>query len=219
MPKEIDMKSIYTFPSTLLAATLAFAAAPAHAQKPASDPGTSRELVVQSKTEDRGWFDWLPSLTNKADPNVIGVKLASDKRNYRVGEKMRLTVSVDQDAYLYVFSKGSAGKKPTLLYPNKYQANELVKAKSKVSIPGEKDKWEIKVAGPSGTDSVYALASSKPINERDKRKFLAELSDGAPFASLERSDEEVFRELVVQPKSSTKTGTNKIQLKIVDPKS
>jgi hypothetical protein len=215
------MNAIFTFPTTLLAVSLVGALAPAHAQQPATDPGTTRELVVQNKTEQRGLWDSLLSLfTSQTDPDAIAVKLVPDKRSgtYRVGEKMRLTVSVDQDAYLYVFSKSSAGK-PKLLYPNKYQSDERVKAKSKISIPAEKAKWEIKVAGPSGTDEVVAFASSKQISPSQKRKIFAELSAATPIASLERSDEEVFRELVVQPKSSTKTGKDRVNLKIVAPNS
>jgi hypothetical protein len=82
------------------------------------------------------------------------------------------------NGYLYAVMLGSDGKSFYLLYPNKLDQDNQIKANVTYKFP--KPGWSIKAAGPEGTNRVLFVVSQSP---RDPKIFaLDELSGGGPFA-------------------------------------
>jgi len=82
------------------------------------------------------------------------------------------------NGYLYAVMLGSDGKSFYLLYPNKLDQDNQIKANVTYKFP--KPGWSIKAAGPEGTNRVLFVVSQSP---RDPKIFaLDEGSGGGPFA-------------------------------------
>jgi hypothetical protein len=82
------------------------------------------------------------------------------------------------NGYLYAVMLGSDGKSFYLLYPNKLDQDNQIKANVTYKFP--KPGWTIKAAGPEGTNRVLFVVSQSP---RDPKIFaLDEVSGGGPFA-------------------------------------
>ena len=85
--------------------------------------------------------------------------LASSK--LRIGkDKLGLTVTSRQDGYLYIALAGSDGKSLYLLYPNKLDDNNMVKAGQTLQLPHQA--WQIDTAGPAGKDTLLVMVADSP---------------------------------------------------------
>ena len=88
------------------------------------------------------------------------------------------SVRSNTNGYLYAVMLGSDGKSFYLLYPNKLDQDNQIKANVTYKFP--KPGWSIKAAGPEGTNRVLFVVSQSP---RDPKIFaLDEVSGGGPFA-------------------------------------
>ena len=82
---------------------------------------------------------------------------------YRTGEKIRVFVTPNQDAYVYLFNVEADGA-VTQILPNRFASEALVKANTVKSFPGTGDKFTFDIAGPAGVNKVLALASSTVLD-------------------------------------------------------
>jgi hypothetical protein len=88
------------------------------------------------------------------------------------------SVRSNTNGYLYAVMLGSDGKSFYLLYPNKLDQDNQIKANVTYKFP--KPGWSIKAAGPEGTNRVLFVVSQSP---RDPKIFaLDEVTGGGPFA-------------------------------------
>jgi hypothetical protein len=82
------------------------------------------------------------------------------------------------NGYLYAVMLGSDGKSFYLLYPNKLDQDNQIKANVTYKFP--RPGWSIKAAGPEGTNRVLFVVSQSP---RDPKIFAVDdESGGGPFA-------------------------------------
>jgi len=114
-------------------------------------------------------------------PTELAVKVWTDKDtsgqnvpNYRVGEKIRLYTSVNQDAYVYLFNVNPDGTIDQIL-PNRYASGgNFLKANAVKQFPAEGDNFTFDVGGPAGLNKVLALASKTQLNLDQISQFKAE---------------------------------------------
>lgn len=98
---------------------------------------------------------------------------------YYVGENVRITVSVNQDAYVYLFSI-DAGGEVSLILPNRLSGgSELMKANEVRQFPPAGANWQLTVAGNGGQEQVLAVASKRQLNLSD----IATFKNDQPFAT------------------------------------
>jgi len=139
-------------------------------------------------------------------PGPIAVQAWVDNPNltYAVGQPMRIMVRPLEDAYIAIVDVGSSGR-VSVLYPNHFQRDARVRARSTVMIPSDRAEWQIKVAGPPGVDLVQVIASQKPLT-LPELNALVRTSDENPLVSLGRSAEDFARDLVAQLKPQPAAG-------------
>ena len=90
---------------------------------------------------------------------------------------MDLQIKSNHDGYLYLVLLGSDKKSFYVLYPNKLEKNNFIKAGQTVNLPSQS--WQIKAAGPAGIDHVLVLVSDSP---RDLKSLEALGADSnSPF--------------------------------------
>jgi hypothetical protein len=119
----------------------------------------------------------LEDLYNQRDPRIT---LNVDApRQLRIDtDPMSFTVRPNADGYLYVVMLGSDEKSFYLLFPNRLDGDNRVRAHQTYTMP--RPGWQLKAAGPPGVDRLLFLLSP---SARDAKLFPAE-SDGAggPFS-------------------------------------
>lgn len=82
------------------------------------------------------------------------------------------------NGYLYAVMLGSDGKSFYLLYPNKLDQDNKIKANVSYQFP--KPGWSIKAGGPEGTNRVLFVVSQSP---RDPKIFAQDnAGGGGPFS-------------------------------------
>lgn len=102
------------------------------------------------------------------DTSSIKIRIWSEKAKYRAGEPLRLLFETNRDAYVTLVNIGTTGG-VTILYPNRFSADNRVKAGTVYRVPGSGDNYEIALNGPAGVELVYALVTTQPLkfNEAD----------------------------------------------------
>ena len=80
---------------------------------------------------------------------------------YNVGERIEIFVKPSKDAYILVYDINVDGK-VTLIFPNKYESNNFVRANTIKKIPS-KSTYSLRVSPPYGKEFIQVIASTTPI--------------------------------------------------------
>lgn len=154
-------------PAILLALTaslLAPLAFPAHAT-----PRLSTQSIivnpVPTTLEARVWVDRDASGTRTP--------------TYRIGDTIRIGVSVDEDAYVYLFSVDPDGTVDQIL-PNRLGGGNFVRAGEVRTFPSRNDTFRFNVSGNPGLNKVLVIASRRQLDLSELSSFRA----GQPFADV-----------------------------------
>jgi len=110
----------------------------------------------------------LPALAQQPSPlgleptpvvEPLSVQLWMDKGSYTEGETARITFSVNQSAYVYIFNIQSDGI-VRLIFPNAYSQNNFVSPGIHTLPDGL---YEFLMTPPAGTDHLQIIASLAPL--------------------------------------------------------
>lgn len=146
------MRSIFTI-STIAASALFFTAATDLAS--ADDDIAVHDLSPQQVEAYKA---------GSAKQSSLQVTASVDRKDatYAKGEAVKLKVKVNEDAYVAIYNVGPTGKL-TLLFPNKFQKEGMIKAGHDAQVPPAGSKTEIKVTGDTGAELIKVVASNKPL--------------------------------------------------------
>lgn len=130
---------------------------------------TARDLTVEQNAvyavQHVQTASSAPSTSSTKPSSALKVTAWVDQADntYTIGEKVRLFVKTNKDAYVTVLNVGASGN-TTVLYPNQYQANNRVPANRVVEIPAPGSAASIAVFGPVGNELIKVVASTAPTN-------------------------------------------------------
>ena len=129
-----------------------------------------------------------------AATNPLGVVAWVDHpdNTYAVGERVRLFVQTNKDAYVTVLNVGPAGE-TTVLFPNRYQSDNLVRANTVTEVPDAAGRAHVTVTGPAGAELIKVFASSRPVPLFDA----AQLGAVGPFRAVRGRAGQAARNLQV----------------------
>ncbi|HEX2865374.1 MAG TPA: DUF4384 domain-containing protein [Deinococcales bacterium] len=105
-------------------------------------------------------------IVNPAPNPQVGVRTWVDRTSYRIGQPIRISVSVTRDAYVYLFNINADGTMTTI-FPNAYGSDNFMYAGQTRTFPQSGDGFTFTVSGPVGTDRVLAVASSQQLDMTD----------------------------------------------------
>ena len=142
----------------------------------------------------------LRNIASASDPSYR-VNLKPANTSLRIKQDyLDFTVDSNKDGYLYVFQVGSDKKTFNVLYPNKFDQNNYVRAGNSVRLPGQS--WQIRAAGPAG-DS-YLMAYVSPT----RKDFTKGLDPAIAIGSL-NADDEGLKTLVIEASGSNAGGSSR----------
>ena len=143
-------------------------AAPAPAPAPEKLPPAAPVLASLATLKD---------IEQQSNPRrVVDVKLS--KPVMTIGkDSLNLSIKSSHDGYIYMILLGSDAKSFYVLYPNGLDKNNMIKAGQTVRIP--KPDWEVKAAGPAGTNNLLVMVSDTP--RKLNTLVMAEPTAAEPF--------------------------------------
>lgn len=124
---------------------------PADATRPnaASDPAVPFSVLAG-----------LNDIVQGADSDVQ-VDVRADKSTLRIGrEPLRLRVRSSHDGYVYLYTGGTEKSHLYLLFPNRIDPNNRIKAGMELSLP--RPSWNITASGPPGVNQIVVVVSRSP---------------------------------------------------------
>jgi len=116
---------------------------------------TPQGIIVNPKPGDlkvKVWVDRDPGHTGNAV--------------YQIGDKIKISVTVNRAAYVYLFNINADGT-VDLILPNAYDRNNRLAAGEVRTFPPKGARYEYTITGPEGENYVLALASLRPLSMDD----------------------------------------------------
>ncbi len=114
-------------------------------------------------------------------PIIVSVK--TDKTTYAPGDALRLTFTLNHDAYVYLYNLTADGK-VKLLVPNRFLQDPLFPAGTH-TLPTQG--WVLRVTAPEGIEYLQLVASAAPLSFYEAKAFEADAflvyTNPAAFAS------------------------------------
>lgn len=110
-------------------------------------------------------------LFNEKPSFLVGAKVNRPTCEYREGDALTVQVSSEEDAYLYVLYQQADGQ-VFQAFPNKFQPNNLVKARQSVRVPAENDLFRWVVGKPFGKEVIKVLATKEPVDVLSQPELL-----------------------------------------------
>jgi Domain of unknown function (DUF4384) len=128
----------------------------------------------------------------------VSVDRAGSNPVYNIGDAIRVSVSVSDNAYVYLFSVHADGQIDQIL-PNRLSGgSQFLRAGETRSFPPAGGAYTLSIDGPSGQDKVLAVASKRQLDTSE----IASFRGNQPFATSSiQGQDNLARALsiVVQP--------------------
>lgn len=101
------------------------------------------------------------------DPNApLTVKLWTDKKQYQIGEKIKIYLKGNKPFYARIVYHDAAGRLIQLM-PNPYRSENYFNGGVIYEIPSGRDRFELEVSPPLGLESITLYASTTQLGELD----------------------------------------------------
>ena len=165
----------------VLAALLVAFAGSAAAQAP-----EERQLTIQQT----GILGVQAQPATQVNPLRITAWVDHQDNTYAFGEQVQLFVQTNKDAYVTVLNVDPRGT-TTVLFPNRFQPNNRVRANTVIRVPEQGSGTAITVSGPVGAELIKVIASTDP-----RPPFAAsQLGEAGAFRRLASGPDETARAL------------------------
>ncbi len=101
------------------------------------------------------------------DPSApLAVKVWTDKKEYKAGEKIKVYVKGNKPFYARVVYKDAGGAMVQLL-PNPYRSDNYFNGGAVYEIPSGGDRFDLEVSPPFGEESITVYAGTSPLGDLD----------------------------------------------------
>ena len=102
----------------------------------------------------------------------FNIEVWMDKKEYRIGELVTINIKTSRDCFVTLKNVRSNGK-IWELFPNRYNANNFMKANVRHTIPAINDNFGLTIVDPPGREYIKAIATSVPITEYQITQILS----------------------------------------------
>ena len=123
------------------------------------------DLAEETFQMKKDYQDYLEKfIAAKPNDPSFNVKVRTNKKNtnnqdeYQIGEMVTFFISVEEDCFLTLLDINPGGE-ITVLFPNKYQKNNFVRAGKTIQIPPKDKKFDLKVNPPHGEERLKTIAT------------------------------------------------------------
>ena len=135
-----------------LIVALAFGLLTAYAQQATVE----KQIKVEEKVEG------LQDIKNPESGFKVELWTDREDATYKVGDEIVFYFKTNKDCRLTLLNVGTSGK-THIIFHNKYQKDDLVRAGKEYCVPAKDARWVFKTEGPAGTDLVKAIATLEKV--------------------------------------------------------
>ena len=156
--------------------------------------GSAAAQDARNLTVEQVAFDVVQAPAAAPMTNSLNVSAWVDHRDntYAYGERVRLFVQTNKDAYVTVLNVGPDGA-TTMLFPHRFRSDNRVRANTVTEVPDPASQARIEVRGTTGAELIKVIASTRPVALFDA----AQLASAGSFQTLRTRGEETARNLAV----------------------
>ena len=132
---------------------------------------TSEKQIKIEEKKEAGEVDELEDIENPDADFKVELWTGRKDSVYKVGEEIVFFFKAQKDCRLTLFNIGTSGK-VYIIFPNKHQEDNLVKAGKVYRVPAEKARWVFKASGPAGKELVKAIATlekTELVSDKDTK--------------------------------------------------
>lgn len=115
-----------------------------------------------------------------------GVSVGLSKPVLKIGsDLLEFSITSQRDGYVYVFYRGSQADSFYLLFPNKMDDQNRIKANEALKLP--RATWTVNALGPPGTDRILVMVSETPRDFGNYSLPAEYVSQAGPFGRIRPS--------------------------------
>lgn len=100
-----------------------------------------------------------PTVTSA--PDTFNLQMQVDRSQYRVGERMRVTLTAERDCSLTLVNIEQGQNQATVLYPNRVVQAVRLRAGQATVLPGADSALQLAVLGPAGPQTLVGLCTEE----------------------------------------------------------
>ncbi|HRX79423.1 MAG TPA: DUF4384 domain-containing protein [Pirellulaceae bacterium] len=153
---RVNLLAIVLFLATVSSVSAVDPASPIGTLDSTSREASAGEATVPPSGLRNDLFNDQPSF-------LVAAQVNSPNRDYREGDVLNLQVVAEEDAYLYILYQQADGQ-TFQVFPNKFQPDNLVKARQSVRVPAETDLFRWVVGAPYGEETIKVIATKEPVD-------------------------------------------------------
>ncbi len=156
--KPVSTEQINTQPSSTIIPSLQTSQG---SNLPATQTVTQNKPIKPPQPEKiLASIDTLRDIENQRNPTRI-IEVVPKKTTLKINQDyLDLRIKSSHDGYAYIVLLGSDQKSFYVLYPNKLDKNNSIRAGQVLQIPAKN--WQIKAAGPAGKDHLLVMVTDSP---------------------------------------------------------
>jgi Curli production assembly/transport component CsgG. len=130
------------------------------------DPAGRQLIMLDLITNDpfyatkNRFFQKVKEVSKNQD---FSVQLWTNQGSYKLGDSICFNFRAEENCYLNLVDITSDGK-IRLIFPNRFHPDSYIRGGVTYRIPAEEDGFLFEVEPPTGTDRIYAIASTHPLN-------------------------------------------------------
>ena len=152
------------------------------------------------------------------DPNApLTVKLWTDKKQYQIGEKIKIYLKGNKPFYARIVYQDAADHLIQLM-PNPYRSENYFNGGVIYEIPSGRDRFELEVSPPLGLESITLYASTAQLGELDliPSKGIYMVRTGAMKVGVKTRGVKIAAKKGNRPGSPAEFGEVKIEVNTVE---
>jgi hypothetical protein len=175
-------------------------------------PGTNVGLMAQTQSASRTLSVEQATIKNVVPPSKstlgdgepLEVLAWVDRPDstYARGERVRMFVETNKDAYVTILNVDPEGK-TTVLFPNRYQSDNRIRGARAVEIPTPGSGARVVVGGAVGAELLKVIASTEPVALFEAMQ----LAEAGSFQQVRAEPRRIARSLVVAMNQDRPSGS------------
>ena len=164
--------------------------------------GSAPAQDARNLTVEQAAFDIVqaPAGAPTANPLQVTAWVDHPDNTYAYGQRVRLYVQTNKDAYVTVLNVDPSGA-TTVLFPSRVGADNRVRANTVTEIHDPASQASITVTGTTGAELIKVIASARPVPLLEP----AQLASAGPFETLRTGADATARNLSVAMASEEST--------------
>lgn len=123
-------------------------------------PRKAHKLAIPTRVSETDGAQ--QSITRERSTLGLTLTTRDNKKNYRKGDSLFLTLRITEDAFAYCYYQDGQDT-VVRLFPNRFAPNALVVARAPVHIPGDKTQFEIALEQSGVEEEILCLASEQEL--------------------------------------------------------